>query len=193
VLASSHNEVTSSWSRLLGPLPVDTGGLIDRYVDEVAVANQAGTLVVIEGTCISACTIKLSAENRCVRPNAILWFRSASATAFYKGVYLSAISIDGNETFLDFYPPPVRSEVLKHHMLDDRAFDAEHTLTGWELIRLGERNCDDIREDSTVRAPEPADQAPLFETQPAAADKRGVEPVHREGLTRFIQNIVASK
>lgn len=131
-LASSHNEVTG-WERFFGPWPVDKGGELPNYIIAIAAANNAGTLVVIEGTCLSACTIKLAAKRRCVRPNAILWFHSAT-----QGPVVSPI---GNAVLIDAYPPRVRSEVLRRHMLDSTAFDSEHTLTGRELIKLGEKEC----------------------------------------------------
>jgi hypothetical protein len=158
VLASSHNEVTSNWFRLFGPQPYDPGGPIERYVHEVAVANKAGTLVVIEGTCMSACTMKLSAKNRCVKLNAVLWFHSASASASLDGEKLSFVSLDGNKILMSAYPPSVRREVVRRHMLESRAFDVEHTLTGSELIRLGERNCDEVGVEPFDRTVEPADQ-----------------------------------
>lgn len=140
--ASSHNEVTI-WARLFGPWPVDDGGYIHSYVAAIAAANDAGTLVVIEGTCLSACTIKLAAKNRCVRPNAILWFHSATAKAAVdRATKSSFVSEDGNAVLIRSYPPQVRREVLRRHMLDNVAFDPEHTLTGRELLSLGEKECE---------------------------------------------------
>ncbi|WP_428990254.1 hypothetical protein [Methylocapsa aurea] len=130
--ASSHNEVTG-WAEFFGPHPLDRGGDIPSYMNAVAAANKSGSLVVIEGTCASACTIKLGAKYRCVRPNAILWFHAA--------VEGSIISTMGNSLLLDTYPPRVREEVLRRHMLDELALNPEHTLTGDELIGLGERAC----------------------------------------------------
>jgi hypothetical protein len=130
--ASSHNEVTA-WARFFGPWPVDEGGDVASYILAIAAANKSETLVIIEGTCLSACTIKLAAKRRCVRPNAILWFHSAT-----QGPVVSPI---GNAVLIDAYPPRVRSEVLRRHMLDSTEFDSEHTLTGRELIKLGEKEC----------------------------------------------------
>jgi hypothetical protein len=130
--ASSHNEVTG-WTKFFGPQPVDRGGDIPVYMNAIAAANRVEALVVIEGTCASACTIKLSAKNRCVRPDAVLWFHAALEGEF--------ISPAGNALLLDAYPPRVREEVLRRHMLDEIDSDPEHTLTGRELIALGERAC----------------------------------------------------
>ncbi|HEY8033950.1 MAG TPA: hypothetical protein VIF02_16650 [Methylocella sp.] len=141
-LASSHNEVTV-WSKFFGPSPLDRGGDVERYVAAVAAANEARTLVVIEGTCESACTIKLAAKYKCVRPNAILWFHSATAKAVLEGEERSFVSVGGNETLLRSYPPQVRHKILLHHMLDNTEFDPENTLTGRELIMLGEKECAD--------------------------------------------------
>ncbi len=131
-IASSHNEVTH-WTKFFGPQPVDHGGDIPVYVNAVAAANRAEALVVIEGTCASACTIKLAAKIRCVMPDAVLWFHSALEGEF--------ISHAGNALLLDAYPPRVREEVVRRHMLDEIESDPEHTLTGRELIALGERAC----------------------------------------------------
>ena len=130
--ASSHNEVTA-WARFFGPWPVDEGGDVASYIIAIAAANKSGALVVIEGTCLSACTIKLAAKHRCVKPNSILWFHSAT-----KGSVVSPI---GNAVLIDLYPPRIRGELLRRHMLDTTAFDSEHTLTGRELIKLGEIEC----------------------------------------------------
>jgi len=130
--ASSHNEVTE-WARLFGPWPVDLGGHLPSYIVAIADANKSGTLVVIEGSCLSACTVKLAAKRRCVRPDAILWFHSAAED--------SGVSPTGNAVLIASYPPRVRNEVLRRHMLDSTEFDAEHTLTGRELIKLGEEEC----------------------------------------------------
>lgn len=131
-LASSHNEVTG-WTRLFGPYPLDRGGDIPSYVNTIAAANGSGALVVIEGTCVSACTIRLGAKNRCVRSDAILWFHAA--------VEGSSISATANAVLLDAYPPRVREEVLRRGMLEDVDLNPENTLTGRELIGLGEREC----------------------------------------------------
>ena len=130
--ASSHNEVTGL-SRFFGPWPADAGGDLSGYLIAVAAANKSGALVVIEGTCMSACTVKLAAKYRCVRADAILWFHAARVG--------SAVSPAGNAALLASYPPRVRGEVLRRHMLDSTDFDSEHTLTGRELIQLGESEC----------------------------------------------------
>jgi hypothetical protein len=130
--ASSHNHVTE-WDRWFGPWPVDSGGSMATYFTEVAAANRSGVLVVIEGTCMSACTIKLAAQHRCVKASAVLWFHAAA-------VGFSA-SPTANAALVAAYPPRVRNEVLRRHMLDEPEFNPEHTLTGRELIGLGEKEC----------------------------------------------------
>lgn len=130
--ASSHNHVTE-WDRWFGPWPMDTGGAMASYLTEVAAANSSGALIIIEGTCMSACTIKLAARHRCVKASAVLWFHAA-AVGF-------APSPTGNAALVASYPPRVRNEVLRLHMLDGPEFDPEHTLTGRELISLGEKEC----------------------------------------------------
>jgi hypothetical protein len=123
----------TGWTAIFGPFPIDQGGDIATYLNAVAEADSSSALVVIEGTCISACTIKLAARRRCVRDNAVLWFHAAVAG--------SAISTIGNSAMIDAYPPRVREEVLRRHMLDNPSLDPENTLTGRELMRLGEKEC----------------------------------------------------
>ena len=130
--ASSHNPVTG-WDRWFGPWPMDTGGAVAVYLTEVAAANASGVVIIIEGTCMSACTIKLAARHRCVKASAVLWFHSATVG--------TAPSPTGNSALVASYPPRVRNEVLRRHMLDGPEFDPEHTLTGRELIGLGEKEC----------------------------------------------------
>jgi hypothetical protein len=112
---------------------VDAGGDLPGYLTAVAAANKSGAFVVIEGTCMSACTVKLAAKYRCVRADAILWFHAAQVG--------SAVSPAANDALLASYPPRVRVEVMRRHMLASPEFDSEHTLTGRELIQLGESEC----------------------------------------------------
>ena len=58
----------------------DFGGRIGHYLDRYAMVRASGQRVVIDGACLSACTLVLAvvpAERICVTPRAILGFHAA--------------------------------------------------------------------------------------------------------------------
>lgn len=55
----------------------DTGGSINKRIEQIKRLNAAGEQIRILGDCRSACTMYLGADNVCVAPNASLWFHGA--------------------------------------------------------------------------------------------------------------------
>jgi hypothetical protein len=58
----------------------DTGGLIDTYVQKFSRMRDSGERIVVDGQCLSACTLVLAMVPRdriCVTPNAVFGFHSA--------------------------------------------------------------------------------------------------------------------
>jgi hypothetical protein len=58
----------------------DPGGRIETYVDKYKVVRSSGEMVIIDGSCVSACTIVLGTvphDKICVTPHARLGFHAA--------------------------------------------------------------------------------------------------------------------
>jgi hypothetical protein len=108
------------------------GGQIGPYLKLFSAVNQSGERVVIDGPCLSACTLVLMTLPRqriCVTPRAVLGFHAASSRDFYgrrvwepeaTGVVLSA------------YPPAVRQWIVRHGGLSSRLL----LLRGRELAAM---------------------------------------------------------
>ena len=114
--------------------PLDRGGLISRYQQEIAAARGPH---VIAGDCLSACTLWLGYRGSCVEPDAVLWVHSASSGWPDRNPWADRNAI-GSAIMADSYPPALRRLVLAHGWLATPEF---HTLTGREVIGLGARAC----------------------------------------------------
>lgn len=116
--------------------PLDHGGLISDRLREIVAAS--GQRHVIEGDCMSSCTMWLGHKGSCVTPDAVLWFHGAQdgLRAMHDPNPWRTISADGNATLLAFYPARVRAVVAPWL----RRLDY-HTLTGAQLIALGVPRC----------------------------------------------------
>jgi hypothetical protein len=91
----------------------DPGGKIVDFVKKYSDMRDAGTQVVIDGECVSACTLIISMlqpENVCVTPDASLGFHSASVRIEEEGKeprYEHAQEM--SELMYDTYPGRVRA------------------------------------------------------------------------------------
>jgi len=98
----------------------DSGGQIGPYLENLVALRGSGERVIIDGPCLSACTMLLGVIPRsriCVTPRAVLGFHAASSRDFSgrrvwepeaTGVVLSA------------YPSPVRQWIVRHGGLSSR-------------------------------------------------------------------------
>ena len=108
------------------------GGQIGPFLQLFERVRETGERVVIDGPCLSACTLVLMTLPRqriCVTPRAVLGFHAASSRDFLgrrvwepeaTGVVLSA------------YPPPVRQWIVRHGGLSSRLL----LLRGRELAAM---------------------------------------------------------
>lgn len=125
----------------------DGGGRLDRYIDRVSALREEGTLVVIDGQCISACTMltNLAPEKLCVTSHGMFVFHSAFSRSETTGE--KEFAKDATEIMWHFYPKALREALVKR---------------GWNA---GERNdmifmeADELQ--GIIRSCTPADLAKL--------------------------------
>jgi len=108
------------------------GGVIGDYLKLFALVKASGQRVVIDGPCLSACTLVLSVVPRdrvCVTPKAVLAFHAPWLPDANGKVQTFA---EAGEIMLSTYPPPVRAWLRKRGALTSRAL----WLRGKELATL---------------------------------------------------------
>jgi hypothetical protein len=107
----------------------DNGGTILEYAQRFQKARNSGERVVIDGKCLSACTMVIGMVPRdhvCVTPNAVLGFHAA-----FRRTETGAIvaSTDATKFMMDAYPPAVRKWIKQRGGLTSRMI----FLSGSEL------------------------------------------------------------
>src|SRR5580700_7875153 len=91
----------------------DPGGQLGPYLQKLAVLRSSGEQVVIDGKCLSACTMVLGViphDHICVTPRAQLGFHAAWRPD-ESGRQVT--SRDGTELLMDNYPPQVRDWISR--------------------------------------------------------------------------------
>jgi hypothetical protein len=86
----------------------DNGGAILEYAQRFQKARDAGERVIIDGKCLSACTMVIGMVPRahvCVTPNAVLGFHAAFRRTETGTIVAST---DATKFMMDAYPPAVR-------------------------------------------------------------------------------------
>jgi ATP-dependent protease ClpP protease subunit len=86
------------------------GGAVDAYLAAFARVRQSGERVVIDGPCLSACTLVLSTipRNRiCVTRRAVLGFHAPRW--YYPGTGQTMRASEATRAVTASYPPPVRA------------------------------------------------------------------------------------
>ena len=108
-------------SALLWTLPAnaltitnDRGGLIPMYVERMQRAAATGERVIIDGNCLSACTMTLGIippQNVCATPRAVLGFHSAfKPTPWGQKMDYPP----GTQQMVSHYPPAIRAWIKRH-------------------------------------------------------------------------------
>jgi hypothetical protein len=108
------------------------GGEVGSYLTLFELVRQSGERVVIDGPCLSACTLVLSivpSRRICVTRRAILGFHAAIAVD-RAGHQFSAS--DATRVIAETYPAPVRAWLSRHGGLSRRLL----LLRGRELAAL---------------------------------------------------------
>jgi len=108
------------------------GGEVGPFLDLFARVRASGERVVIDGPCLSACTLVLSMvpNNRiCVTRRAILGFHAARSIDARGHLYAEP---EASELVLEAYPSPVRGWILRRGGLTSRLL----LLRGRELTAI---------------------------------------------------------
>jgi hypothetical protein len=92
----------------------DYGGQIGRYIDRFSAVRDAGERVIIDGSCLSACTLVLGVvphERICVTTRARLGFHAAWRSG--AGSRKSSAE-DGTQLLMEIYPQQIRDWIAQH-------------------------------------------------------------------------------
>jgi hypothetical protein len=108
------------------------GGQVGPFLDLFEMVRESGERVVIDGPCLSACTLVLSivpGERICVTRRAVLGFHSARSVDRRGRFYAEP---EASEAVLQAYPGPVRDWISRHGGLTSRLL----LLKGRELAAI---------------------------------------------------------
>jgi hypothetical protein len=108
------------------------GGAVGPFLDLFEKVRETGERVVIDGPCLSACTLVLAmvpGERICVTKRAVLGFHAARSVDEAGHFYAEP---DASEAVLQTYPAPVRNWIMRRGGLTSRLL----LLKGRELNRI---------------------------------------------------------
>ena len=109
-----------------------SGGQVVEYVKLFALLRQTGQRIVIDGPCLSACTLVLSTiphRRICVTPRAVLGFHAARLVDWFGQEYAAS---DATRAITATYPTAVRGWIARHGGLTAKPI----FLRGRELAAL---------------------------------------------------------
>ena len=93
----------------------DPGGEVSEYVEKFHELRKAGERLVIDGPCLSACTLFtgiIPRDHVCVTRRAVLGFHAASI--FDDARHALVPSPQGTQALLRLYPPEIRDWIDRH-------------------------------------------------------------------------------
>jgi hypothetical protein len=108
------------------------GGQVGPFIDLFDKVRASGERVVIDGPCLSACTLVLSvvpSERICVTRRAVLGFHAARSIDRRGRLYAEP---EASVLVLEAYPGPVRNWIIRHGGLTSRLL----LLRGRELSAM---------------------------------------------------------
>jgi hypothetical protein len=108
------------------------GGQVEPFIELFARVRASGEQVVIDGPCLSACTLVLSVvpnDRICVTRRAVLGFHAARSVDKRGRFYAEP---EASEAVLEAYPAPVRGWIVSHGGLTSRLL----LLRGRELAAI---------------------------------------------------------
>lgn len=98
----------------------DAGGLIETYVQRFSRIRDSGEQMVVDGQCLSACTLVLAyvpRERICVTPNAVFGFHSAWSYDAQGG---QALDQKATRSLWDMYPERIRQWIRANGGLHEK-------------------------------------------------------------------------
>jgi hypothetical protein len=107
----------------------DPGGEVSEYVQKFHELSEAGEHLIIDGPCLSACTLFtafISRDHVCVTRRAMLGFHAAS---YFDDAKKSLVPTrKGTDLVIKLYPPEIRDWIARHgglttHILPMRGHD----------------------------------------------------------------------
>jgi hypothetical protein len=111
----------------------DPGGEVASYLQKYQQIRQSGQHVVIDGPCLSACTLLtgiIPRDHICVTQRAMLGFHAAS---YYDDVSRSLVPTRaGSRLVMGYYPPQIRRWINRHGGLTPHLLE----LHGRELASM---------------------------------------------------------
>ena len=111
----------------------DPGGEVSAYVRKFQELRASGQRVVIDGPCLSACTLLtgiIPRDRICVTGRAVLGFHAAS---YFDDASRSLVPTrEGSRVVMRLYPPEIRAWIARHGGLTPRII----SLRGPELAAL---------------------------------------------------------
>jgi hypothetical protein len=108
------------------------GGAVGPFLELFERVRQTGEPVVIDGPCLSACTLVLSTvpnDRICVTRRAVLGFHAARSVDRRGRIYAEP---EASQAVLEAYPAPVRGWISRHGGLTSRLL----LLRGRELAAI---------------------------------------------------------
>ena len=122
LLAIGLMSATLSFTPAFGAILIsnDNGGLMEDYVRRFGELRRSGETVVIDGTCMSACTMVLGLVPRgriCATDQAVLGFHAAWEVT---NAGARVASPAGTRDLMKTYPPAVQAWIARHGGLKPR-------------------------------------------------------------------------
>src|SRR5215472_16748388 len=111
------------------------GGQVGPFIDLFEKVRESGERVVIDGPCLSACTLVLSmvpSERICVTRRAVLGFHAARSIDRRGKLYAEP---EASQLLLDAYPDPIRAWIIRRGGLTSHLL----LLRGRELAAMYRR------------------------------------------------------
>ena len=112
----------------------DPGGLIVEYAQRFLQARASGEQVIIDGACLSACTLAIAMlprEQVCATPKAVLGFHAAWRPTSSGGKMTSSIA---TQAMMELYPSDVRGWIGRHAATCHQ--DPRQTILGDRTAKL---------------------------------------------------------
>jgi|HubBroStandDraft_4_1064222.scaffolds.fasta_scaffold514637_1 hypothetical protein len=132
VAAALAAALTASSARAMIVITADRGGLITDYAERFMSARATGERVVIDGACLSACTLvvgMLPRDKVCATPKAVLGFHSAWRPTGYGG---RTNSLTASQAMMEVYPAELRKWISRRGGLTTKMI----FLQGRELAQI---------------------------------------------------------